>query len=82
MWGERTRDWGAGSSPADFLASRTINRLCSCFTPARVARVFAIAQSEVLGYTPDLYDVFLFIDNGPTGQICNCRHPRFNTQAG
>ena len=34
------------------------------FAPARIKRVYAIEQRELLGYTPDLYDAFLFFDNG------------------
>ena len=64
MWGERSRDWVANSSPANFLATHTVDRLYWYFAPARVERVYAIEQREVLGYTPDLYDVFLFFDNG------------------
>jgi predicted dehydrogenase len=64
MWGERSRDWVSGSSPANFLASHTIDRLYWYLTPAHVDRVFALAVQEVLGYTPDLYDVFLYFDNG------------------
>ncbi len=64
MWGERSRDWVSGSSPANFLASHTVDRLYWYFAPARVERVFAIEQRQVLGHTPDLYDVFLFFDSG------------------
>lgn len=64
MWGERSRDWVASSSPANFLATHTVDRLYWYFAPARIKRVYAIKQTEVLGYTPDLYDTFLFFDNG------------------
>ena len=64
MWGERSQDWVSGSSPARFLASHTIDRLYWYFAPARVERVFAIAQQEILRHTPDLYDVFLFFEGG------------------
>ncbi len=64
MWGERSRDWVSGSSPANFLATHTIDRLYWYFAPARVQKVYAVEQREILGYTPDLYDVFLYFDTG------------------
>ena len=64
MWGGRSREWAANSSPANFLATHTIDRLYWYFAPARVSQVFALAQTEVLGHTPDLYDAFLFFDSG------------------
>ncbi|MBC7345708.1 MAG: hypothetical protein H5U03_09880, partial [Clostridia bacterium] len=34
------------------------------FEPAEVEAVYAISQREVLGYSPDLYDAYLFFDTG------------------
>ncbi len=64
MWGGRSRDWAAGSSTAHFLLSHVVDFMHWVMAPARVTEVFAIAQREVLGYTPDLYDAFLTFDNG------------------
>jgi hypothetical protein len=35
-----------------------------CFAPAEVEATYAISQRKVLGYSPDLYDAFVYIDNG------------------
>ena len=64
MWGDRTREWVAGSSTAHFLLSHVIDLLRWYFSPAEVREVYAISQQEVLGYTPDLYDAFLTFDTG------------------
>ncbi|MBV7340004.1 Gfo/Idh/MocA family oxidoreductase [Chloroflexi bacterium TSY] len=64
MWGARTKEWVAGSSTCHFLLSHVIDILRWYFAPAEVADVYAISQSEVLGYTPDLYDAFLTFDSG------------------
>lgn len=69
MWGERSRDWVSGSSPARFLASHTVDRLYWYLAPARVTRVYAIEQREVLGHTPDLYDVLLTFDSGAKARV-------------
>ena len=69
MWGERSRDWVSGSSPARFLASHSIDRLYWYLAPARVDRVFAIEQREVLGHTPDLYDILLTFDSGAKARV-------------
>ena len=64
MWGERTRDWVAGSSTAHFLLSHVVDFLHWVLAPARITEVYAISQRKVLGYTPDLYDAFLTFDDG------------------
>lgn len=64
MWGERTREWAAGSSTAHFLLSHVVDLLRFYFSPAEVREVYAISQQEVLGYTPDVYDAFLTFDTG------------------
>lgn len=63
MWGQRTRDWVAGSSTAHFLLSHVVDFL-RWVLGAEVTQVYAIAQRKVLGYTPDLYDAFLTFDSG------------------
>lgn len=64
MWGDRSREWAAGSSSAHFLLSHVVDYLRWVLAPAEVREVFAISQQKVLGYTPDLYDAFLTFDNG------------------
>jgi len=64
MWGDRTREWAAGSSTAHFLLSHVVDLLRFYFSPAEVRQVYAIAQQEVLGYTPDVYDAYLTFDTG------------------
>jgi predicted dehydrogenase len=64
MWGNRTREWAAGSSTAHFLLSHVVDFLHWVLAPAQVRQVVAISQREVLGYTPDLYDAFLAFDDG------------------
>lgn len=64
MWGDRSRDWAAGSSPAHFLLSHVVDLLRWYFAPAEVTEVYAITQRQVLGITPDLYDAFLTFDSG------------------
>jgi len=64
MWGNRTKEWAAGSSTAHFLLSHVVDLLRWYFQPAEIKEVYAISQREVLGYTPDLYDAFLFFDTG------------------
>jgi predicted dehydrogenase len=64
MWDERTREWVAGSSTAQFLLSHVVDFLRWVLAPAEVSEVFAISQRKVLGYTPDLYDAYLAFDNG------------------
>ena len=64
LWGERSRDWAAGSSTAHFLLSHVVDLLRWYFSPAEVQEVYAISQATVLGYTPDLYDAFLTFDSG------------------
>jgi hypothetical protein len=41
-----------------------VDRLLWYMAPAKVDKVFAIEQHEVLGYTYDLFDAFLYFDNG------------------
>lgn len=64
MWGERTKDFVGASSPANFLTSHTVDRLLWYLAPAKVTKVFAVEQHEVLGYTYDLFDAILWFDNG------------------
>jgi predicted dehydrogenase len=64
MWGDRSREWAAGSSSAWFLLSHVVDYLRWVLSPAEVCEVYAISQKKVLGYTPDLYDAFLTFDNG------------------
>ena len=64
MWGERTKEWTAGSSTAHFLLSHVVDLLRWYFAPAEVTDVYAISRQEVLGYTPDVYDAFLTFDSG------------------
>ncbi len=64
MWGDRTKEWVGSSSPANFLTTHTVDRLLWYMAPAKVDKVFAIEQHEVLGYTYDLFDAFLYFDNG------------------
>ena len=69
LWGDRTREWAAGSSTAHFLLSHVVDFLRWVMAPAEVREVYAIAQQKVLGYTPDLYDAFLTFDNGAKFRI-------------
>lgn len=64
LWGDRSRDWAAGSSTAYFLLSHVVDLLHWIMDPAEITEVYAISQRRVLGYTPDLYDAFLTFDNG------------------
>ncbi len=64
LWGDRSRDWAAGSSTAHFLLSHVVDFLRWTLAPADVAEVYAISQQRVLGYTPDVYDAFLRFDDG------------------
>jgi predicted dehydrogenase len=64
LWGERSQTWAAGSSTAHFLLSHVVDLLRWYFTPAEAKEVYAITQSRVLGFTPDLYDAFLTYDTG------------------
>ncbi|MFO7633383.1 MAG: Gfo/Idh/MocA family oxidoreductase [Caldilinea sp.] len=64
LWGERSRAFAAGSSPAHFLLSHVVDLMHWWFAPAQVVEVFAISQERVLRFTPDLYDAFLIFDSG------------------
>ena len=64
LWGNRSKDWAAGSSTAHFLLSHVVDLLRFYFSPAEVTDVYAIKQELVLGYTPDLYDAYLTFDTG------------------
>lgn len=64
LWGDRSRNWVAGSSTAHFLLSHVVDFLRWVLAPAEVTEVYAITQRKVLGYTPDLYDAFLTFDTG------------------
>jgi predicted dehydrogenase len=69
MWGDRSKDWAGGSSTAHFLMSHLVDLLRYIFAPAEVTSVYAISQEKVLGFTPDLYDAFLTLDNGAKVRI-------------
>ena len=64
MWGQRSREWAAGSSTAHFLLSHVVDLLRYYFAPAEVKQVYAISQHEVLECTADVYDAFLTFDSG------------------
>jgi len=64
LWGERSQEWVAESSPAQFLTSHSVDRLMWYFGSARVEQVLAIEQREILKHTPDLIDAFLIFDTG------------------
>jgi predicted dehydrogenase len=64
LWGNRSRGFAAGSSPAHFLLSHVVDLMLWTFAPAKVVDVYAVTQQEVLGFTPDLYDAFLLFDSG------------------
>jgi len=64
LWGERSREWVAASSTAHFLLSHVSDSLRWFLEPAEVEAVYAITQHEVLGFSPDLFDAYLFFDNG------------------
>lgn len=64
LWGERSRSWAEQSSPAQFLLSHVVDQVRWYFQPAEVEAVYAISQQTILGFTPDLYDAYLFLDNG------------------
>lgn len=64
LWGERSREWACQSSPAQFMLSHVSDTMRWLFEPAEVEAVYAISQQKVLEYSPDLYDAYLFFDNG------------------
>jgi predicted dehydrogenase len=64
MWRERSRDWSAASSVAQFLFSHVVDRMRWLFEPAEVEEIRAIAVRRVLGVTPDLFDAHLTWSNG------------------
>jgi predicted dehydrogenase len=64
LWGDRSREWASRTSTAHFLMSHTVDLVRWYFEPAEIEKVFAISHREVLGYTPDLYEAFLFLSNG------------------
>lgn len=64
LWGGRSREFAAGSSPAHFLLSHVVDLNHWWFAPQRVTDVYAITQQRVLQFTPDLYDAFLTFDGG------------------
>lgn len=69
LWGDRSVEWASMSSTAHFLLSHVSDLLRWYLEPAEVEAVYAITQREVLEYTPDLYDAFLFWDNGVKTRI-------------
>ena len=64
MWRDRSRDWAAGSSVAQFLFSHVVDRMRWLFEPAEVETVRAVSVNRVLGVTPDLFDAHLAWSNG------------------
>jgi predicted dehydrogenase len=64
LWGERSREFATGSSPAHFLLSHVVDLMHWYFAPAAVVDVFAISQQRVLQFTPDLFDAYLTFDSG------------------
>ncbi|MEA3408313.1 MAG: Gfo/Idh/MocA family oxidoreductase [Chloroflexota bacterium] len=64
LWGERSKAWASSSSTAQFLLSHVSDTMRWFFEPAEVEAVYSISQREVLEYTPDLFDAYLFFDNG------------------
>ncbi len=64
LWGNRSKEWASGSSTAHFLLSHVVDLLRWYLAPAEVAEVYAFAQQQVLGFTPDVYDAFLTFDSG------------------
>lgn len=69
MWGERSREWAGASSTAHFLLSHMVDLFRHHFAPAEVEGVYAVSVRKVLGYCPDLFDGFLFFDNGVTVRV-------------
>jgi predicted dehydrogenase len=64
LWGDRSKEWASTSSTAHFLMSHTVDLVRWYLEPAEVEKVYAISQNQRLGYTPDLYDAFLFMSDG------------------
>ncbi|MBM3189885.1 MAG: Gfo/Idh/MocA family oxidoreductase [Chloroflexi bacterium] len=64
LWGDRSREWAESSSTAHFLLSHVSDILRWFFHPAEVEAVYAITQRKALGYSPDLFDAYLFFDTG------------------
>jgi predicted dehydrogenase len=69
LWGSRSREWATTSSTAYFLLSHVSDLIRWYFAPAEVERVYAFSRSEVLGYTPDVYDAYLFLDTGLAARV-------------
>lgn len=64
LWGKESREWVSRSSPAHFLMSHAVDLLRWYLYPARVEAVYATSQQEILKISVDLYDSFIFFDNG------------------
>jgi len=64
LWGKRSREWACHSSPAHFLLSHVVDLLNWFFAPAKVQEVYAFCGNEILSYSVDIYDAFLFFDSG------------------
>ncbi len=69
LWGDRSKDWTSVSSTAHFLLTHVVDLLHWFFAPARVEAVYAIKHQEILGFTPDLYDGYLFWNNGMKSRV-------------
>lgn len=67
LWGSRSREWAAHSSTAHFLLSHVSDILRWYLAPAEVEAVYAISQRRILGFTPDLYDCYLFFKDAAGG---------------
>ncbi|HEY3083278.1 MAG TPA: Gfo/Idh/MocA family oxidoreductase [Chloroflexota bacterium] len=64
MWRDRSKEWAAGSSVAQFLFSHVVDRMRWIFEPAEVEEIRAITVGRVLGVTPDVFDAHLTWSNG------------------
>jgi predicted dehydrogenase len=64
MWGGKNQTWAHLSSSLHFLHSHLVDRVLWLYGPVKVESVYAVSQRELLGYTPDLFDSFLMLDNG------------------
>ncbi len=64
LWGKRSHEWAETSSSAQFLLSHVSDTMRWFFEPAEVEAVYAISQQIILGYSPDVFDAYLFFDNG------------------
>ncbi|MDK2895886.1 MAG: hypothetical protein PWP04_6 [Candidatus Atribacteria bacterium] len=64
LWGDESYKWVSQTSPAHFLMSHTADLLRWYLYPTEVEAVYAISQREILNTSVDLYDAFIFFNNG------------------